>query len=239
MSRKYISQRATLLEGNKMSAVQELLLLPLALLVLQASLCRGACVEVDSNTEAVVNEGFKLGCISCKRRGEVKATASVDWYFMASDETEESLIYSYENKKPYIQDPRFEGRLAWNGSKKTNDLQEGSIYILNVTFNDTGIYKCIFTRILEYTYFEHPANSTKIIHMNVVSKLTRGLASILSEVMMYFTIIGLQVWLAIEMIYCYRKISAAGEEALRESAAEYLAIASESKDNCAAVQEAE
>ncbi|KAM6935296.1 sodium channel, voltage-gated, type I, beta a isoform 3-T4 [Lycodopsis pacificus] len=222
-----------------MSAVQELLLLPLALLVLQASLCRGACVEVDSNTEAVVNEGFKLGCISCKRRGEVKATASVDWYFMASDETEESLIYSYENKKPYIQDPRFEGRLAWNGSKKTNDLQEGSIYILNVTFNDTGIYKCIFTRILEYTYFEHPANSTKIIHMNVVSKLTRGLASILSEVMMYFTIIGLQVWLAIEMIYCYRKISAAGEEALRESAAEYLAIASESKDNCAAVQEAE
>ncbi|KAK9514199.1 hypothetical protein VZT92_027682 [Zoarces viviparus] len=222
-----------------MSAVQELLLLPLALLALQASLCRGACVEVDSNTEAVVNEGFKLGCISCKKRGEVKATASVDWYFMASDETEENPIYSYENKRAYIHDPRFEGRLAWNGSKKTNDLQEGSIYILNVTFNDTGTYRCIFTRILEYSNFEHPANSTKIIHMKVVPKLTRGLASILSEVMMYVTIIGLQVWLAIEMIYCYRKISAAGEEALRESAAEYLAIASESKDNCAAVQEAE
>ncbi|XDV33431.1 hypothetical protein PO909_003851 [Leuciscus waleckii] len=62
---------------------------------------------------------------------------------------------------------------------------------------------------------------------------TRGTASIVSEVMMYVTIIGLQLWLLVEMIYCYRKIAAAGEEALRASAAEYLAIASEGKDNCA------
>lgn len=47
---------------------------------------------------------------------------------------------------------------------------------------------------------------------------SRGTASIVSEVMMYVTIIGLQVWLLIEMIYCYKKISAAGEEALREAA---------------------
>ena len=47
---------------------------------------------------------------------------------------------------------------------------------------------------------------------------TRETASIVSEVMMYVSIIGLQVWLLIEMIYCYRKISAAGEEALREAA---------------------
>lgn len=47
---------------------------------------------------------------------------------------------------------------------------------------------------------------------------TRGMASIVSEVMMYVSIIGLQVWLLIEMIYCYRKIAAAGEEALREAA---------------------
>lgn len=51
-----------------------------------------------------------------------------------------------------------------------------------------------------------------------VSPVTRGMASILSEVMMYVSIIGLQLWLVVEMIYCYRKISAAGEEALRESA---------------------
>lgn len=51
-----------------------------------------------------------------------------------------------------------------------------------------------------------------------VSIATRGMASILSEVMMYVSIIGLQLWLLVEMVYCYRKISAAGEEALRESA---------------------
>ncbi|KAL7393974.1 hypothetical protein ABVT39_018658 [Epinephelus coioides] len=225
-----------------MSAVQELLLLlvvPLALLVLQASLCHGACVEVDSDTEAVANEGFKLGCISCKMRGEVPAKATVDWHFKASDETEFTHLYSYEEKKPYISDSRFFDRLDWNGSKHTDDLQDGSIYILNVTFNDTGTYQCTFSRTLMYPNYEFQTNATKIISVKVVPRLTRGLASILSEVMMYVSIIGLQVWLVVEMIYCYRKIAAAGEEALRESAAEYLAIASESKDNCAGVQVAE
>ncbi|XP_031723300.1 uncharacterized protein LOC116394386 isoform X1 [Anarrhichthys ocellatus] len=265
--RKDISQRATLLEGNnvcvcvltplrttsslrspvRMSAVQELLLLPLALLALQE-------VKVDNNTRSLVERHAEASvetarCRVRKKHLELQRLCAVEpawrwtqtqrpWSTKASNWAA-SPIYSYDNKRGDTNDPRFEGRLAWNGSKKTNDLQEGSIYILNVTFNDTGTYKCIFTRILEYSNFEHPANATKIIHMKVVPKLTRGLASILSEVMMYVTIIGLQVWLAIEMIYCYRKISAAGEEALRESAAEYLAIASESKDNCAAVQEAE
>ena len=47
----------------------------------------GACVEVDSDTEAVANEDFKLGCICCKKRAEVPATASVDWYYMAVPNT--------------------------------------------------------------------------------------------------------------------------------------------------------
>lgn len=204
-----------------MSAVQELLfllLLPLALLALQASLCHGACVEVDSDTEAVAHEGFKLGCISCKMRGEVPAVASVSWYFKASHEDEYSHIYNYEDKASEIVDERFYERLDWNGSKNTKDLQDGSIYILNVTFNDTGTYQCIFNRILIYPNYEFHTNATKTIIMNVVPRLTRGLASILSEVMMYVSIIGLQLWLVVEMIYCYRKIAAAGEEALRESA---------------------
>lgn len=49
-------------------------------------------MELDSDTEAVANEGFKLGCISCKMRGEVPATATVDWYFKASGETEFSHV---------------------------------------------------------------------------------------------------------------------------------------------------
>lgn len=175
-------------------------------------------MEVDSDTEAVANEGFKLGCISCKMRGEVPATASVNWYFKASDETEFSHLYTYEDTEGTITDPRFDQRLRWNGSKKTKDLQDGSIFILNVTYNDTGTYRCIFNRVLSYTHYEFETNTNKTIFMNVVPRLTRGMASILSEVMMYVSIIGLQLWLVVEMIYCYRKISAAGEEALRESA---------------------
>ncbi|KAM4735059.1 sodium channel, voltage-gated, type I, beta a isoform 2-T2 [Anableps anableps] len=194
-----------------------LLPLPLTLLALQATLCRGACVEVDSDTEAVASEGFKLGCISCKKRAEVPAIAVVTWYFKGSGEDDFSPLYEYENKRGLISDPRFDERLHWNGSKHTLDLQDGSIYILNVTYNDTGTYLCTFERILMYPNHQHVTNTTKLIHLHVVSKLTRGMASILSEVMMYVSIIGLQFWLVVEMIYCYRKIAAAGEEALRES----------------------
>ncbi|KAM3838468.1 sodium channel regulatory subunit beta-1-like [Diretmus argenteus] len=203
-----------------MFAVQ-VLLMPLALLALQASLCRGACVEVDSDTEAVENEGFKLGCISCKKRGEVAATATVDWYFKAQDETDYTHIYTYADESGEVFDDRFFGRLDWNGSKRTRDLQDGSIYLLNVTHNDTGTYRCFFSRNLIFNLrveYEFQTITTKTVVLNVVPRRTRGLASIVAEVMMYVTIIGLQIWLVVEMIYCYRKIAAAGEEALRESA---------------------
>ncbi|XP_020508181.1 sodium channel, voltage-gated, type I, beta a [Labrus bergylta] len=219
-----------------------LLLLPLAFLALQASLCHGACVEVDSDTEAEVDSGFKLGCISCKRRGEVSAEAYVEWEFKPFNDSEPIPIYRYvdvENKEFLDSTLGFENRLEWRGSNNTKDLQDGSIYIHNVTFNDSGTYICTFYRTLKYNNYNFQTNRTKNIFLTVVPKLTRGLASILSEVMMYASIIGLQLWLVVEMIYCYRKIAAAGEEALRESAAEYLAIASESKDNCAGEQVAE
>nr|XP_004571160.1 sodium channel subunit beta-1 [Maylandia zebra]XP_012780083.1 sodium channel subunit beta-1 [Maylandia zebra] len=223
-----------------MSAVMELLLLlPLVLLALEAPLCHGACVEVDSDTEAVISDGFKLGCIYCKMRGEVDATATVKWSFKGSGDSDFSDLYIYEDARGEIIDPRFYERLAWNGSKHTTDLQDGSIYILNVTYNDTGTYKCKFSRTLKYSNYDYEKTIEKNITINVVARLTRGMASILSEVMMYVSIIGLQFWLLVEMIYCYRKISAAGEEALRESAEEYLAIASESKDNRAGAQVAE
>ncbi|XP_016339143.1 sodium channel subunit beta-1-like [Sinocyclocheilus anshuiensis] len=184
---------------------------------LQAWLCHGACVEVDSDTEAVMGRGFKLGCISCKMRGEVLASATVDWWFMAKGESEFAYIYSYADMTGYIMDDRFDERLAWNGSKKTRDVQDGSIYILNVTFNDTGTYRCFFDRTLVFSNYEYRTSATTFISINVVGKATRGIASILSEIMMYVSIIGLQLWLVVEMVYCYRKIAAAGEEALRES----------------------
>ncbi|XP_026861113.2 sodium channel, voltage-gated, type I, beta a isoform X2 [Electrophorus electricus] len=201
-----------------MSAVQ-LLWMPVVLCVMQGRLSNGACVEVDSDTEAVVGHGFKLGCISCKMRGEVQASATVDWWFMAKGESEFSHIYSYIDMTGMVNDERFLDRLNWMGSKNTFDLQDGSIYILNVTLNDTGTYRCYFDRTLTFNYYEFRTNINKTITLNVVPKATRGTASILSEVMMYVSIIGLQLWLLVEMVYCYRKIAAAGEEALRESAA--------------------
>lgn len=144
----------------------------LVLVAIRAWLCSGACVEVDSDTEAVVNEGFKLGCISCKMRGEVQAEASVEWYFRASGETEFTELYYYKDKRGEIQDlQRFEDRLAWHGSKNTLDLQDGSIYIRNVTYNDTGTYRCVFLRTLIYSNnFEYEANASKTVHLHVVPK---------------------------------------------------------------------
>ncbi|XP_037549310.1 sodium channel, voltage-gated, type I, beta b [Nematolebias whitei] len=197
----------------------------------------GACAEVDSDTEAVAGRGFKLGCISCKRRSEVEGAATVEWYFRPKGESDFLQIYSYDENGATIENELFMDRIDWNGSKRSNDIQDASIYLLNVTFNDSGTYRCFFYRVLFYDNYEYKDVIDKVVHLTVVAKATRGTASIVSEVMMYVSIIGLQVWLLIEMIYCYRKIAAAGEEALREAAnAEYLAIASESKDNCAGVQ---
>lgn len=48
-------------------------------------------MELEPDTEAVANEGFKLGCISCKMRSEVRAVASVTWSFKGQD-----MEYSYD-----------------------------------------------------------------------------------------------------------------------------------------------
>ncbi|CAM4640957.1 unnamed protein product [Leuciscus chuanchicus] len=214
------------------------LLLLCVFFMISVSVCSGACAEVDSDTEAVAGREFKLGCISCKMRLEVEATATVDWHFRAHGQDEFIHIYSYDGQESNIIDERFQDRIKWQGSK-SYDLQDASVDLLNVTFNDSGDYQCTFNRILTYQHYEYSTTVNKLVHLTVVAIATRKTASIVSEVMMYVTIIGLQLWLLVEMIYCYRKIAAAGEEALRASAAEYLAIASEGKDNCAGVQVAE
>ncbi|KAI3358125.1 hypothetical protein L3Q82_003129 [Scortum barcoo] len=195
-----------------------LLLLSLFFTILAVDQCHGACAEVDSDTEAVAGQGFKLGCISCKRRSEVEGSATVEWYFRAKGDADFIHIYTYNENGPTIESDNFMDRVDWNGSKRSNDIQDASIYLLNVTFNDSGTYRCFFNRILFYDNYEYNTVVSKVVHLTVVAKATRGTASIVSEVMMYVSIIGLQVWLLIEMIYCYRKIAAAGEEALREAA---------------------
>lgn len=79
-------------------------------------------------------------------------------------------LYNYSNEVGEVFDPRFYDRLHWNGSKDTEDLQDGSIYILNVTFNDTGTYFCMFDRILMYTNLKYPSSANKTIVLNVVPR---------------------------------------------------------------------
>uniref|UniRef100_A0A3P9PRA6 Sodium channel regulatory subunit beta-3 n=1 Tax=Poecilia reticulata TaxID=8081 RepID=A0A3P9PRA6_POERE len=183
-----------------------------------AGLCRGACVEVDSDTEAVANEGFKLGCISCKMRAEVPAKAVVTWGFRGADDQEGSVL-----------DPRFEERLDWNGSKNTEDLQDGSIYILNVTFNDTGTYECTFRRTLIYTNYNFENSTTKQIRLRVVPKRKNRDVQPAAELQPEILV---QIQILIQIQICF-------SPSLCPCRAEYLAVASESKENCGAVQEAE
>lgn len=57
-------------------------------IIFEVSWGDAACAEVDSDTEAVAGRGFKLGCISCKRRSEVDSTSTVEWFFRPKGEVE-------------------------------------------------------------------------------------------------------------------------------------------------------
>ncbi|XP_016417814.1 sodium channel subunit beta-1-like isoform X2 [Sinocyclocheilus rhinocerous] len=146
------------------------LLLLCVFCALSVSLCSGACAEVDSDTEAVAGKSFKLGCISCKMRGEVEATATVDWMFRARGEADFVHIYSYDGEACSIIDERFQDRVEWHGSRNTLDLQDASVDLLNVTFDDSGAYHCIFNRVLGYKHYEFSTIASKVVHLTVVGK---------------------------------------------------------------------
>lgn len=77
-------------------------------------------------------------------------------------------FYSYEDAIEETIGTRFYGRLRWKGSNNTKDLQDGSIYINKVTFNDTGTYLCIFHRILMYPNYQFKTNTSKSFILTVV-----------------------------------------------------------------------
>ncbi|KAG8433691.1 hypothetical protein GDO86_012154 [Hymenochirus boettgeri] len=198
--------------------------------------CWGGCVEVDSETEAVLGREFKIRCISCKKRGETKAVTFVEWFFRQSKDEPFKIIYFYQKSNRDIKDSRFEDLVKWNGSSNTEDLQDMSIVITNVTYEHQGEYMCRVNRTLEFETHYYNTNDTKFVTITVVAKANRDVASIVSEIMMYVLIVVLTIWLVAEMIYCYKKIAAAGEEAALENASDYLAITAETKDNCLGVQ---
>lgn len=206
------------------------------LCLMTVSSCWAGCVEVDAESEAVLNHEFKIRCISCKKRGETKAYTFVEWFFKEKGREEFDRIYKYAYQNEEVLDERFMGRLLWNGSKNTEDIQDMSIVISNVSYSHHGDYICKVNRTLNFDNHDYNTNVTKHVHITVVAKGNRDIASIVSEIMMYVLIVVLTIWLVAEMIYCYRKIAAAGEEAVPENASDYLAITTEGKDNCLGVQ---
>ncbi|KAM9851624.1 sodium channel regulatory subunit beta-1 [Aulostomus maculatus] len=211
---------------------QWLLLVVISLCVSQ---CHGGCSEVDSLTKAVVGERFLLGCISCKRREEVPARATVDWHFKPLEEEEFRYIFHYDHPSAFILHEDFMDRLNWKGTQDS-DIQAGAISITNVTFEDAGTYRCTFHRTLLLPL--HIVNVTveKEVELSVVAVASQGLTAVISEIMMYVLIVVLQLWLIVVLVYCYKKTSDEHEAWEARKALKAQAELLESKDPCDGVQ---
>ncbi|XP_070399303.1 sodium channel regulatory subunit beta-3 isoform X3 [Nothobranchius furzeri] len=112
-------------------------------------LSKPVCVEVPSDTEAVLGDFMRLTCISCMPREEVKAKTSVDWYFTPKSEnnsTNDKLhIFRFENEKPSVVDEHFSNRLVWNGS---HDMQDN--FTLDVKKKASTDAAAIYSQIMMY-----------------------------------------------------------------------------------------
>ncbi|XP_013860717.1 sodium channel regulatory subunit beta-3 isoform X3 [Austrofundulus limnaeus] len=182
----------------------------LVLLFFLVHLSRPVCVDVLSDTEAVLGTSKKLTCISCMLREEVKAKTYVSWFYMREKNTSNKThIYQYNYTYPVEVDGPFLGRLAWNGSQ---DLQDVSISILNVTYSDRGIYECHIHREFDFGFFNHKVSVTKTIELEVKEKASKDPTAFYSQIMMYVLLVFLTFWLLVEMVYCYRKISKSDEQ---------------------------
>uniref|UniRef100_A0A667WN07 Sodium channel regulatory subunit beta-3 n=1 Tax=Myripristis murdjan TaxID=586833 RepID=A0A667WN07_9TELE len=197
--------------------------------------CHGGCSEVDSMTEAVAGENFLLGCISCKIREEVSAKATVDWYFKPLGEEEFRHIFHYDHPRASVLHEDFSSRLDWHGTEDP-DIQVGAIYVHNITFNDTGTYRCTFQRTLFLPQADQRVTVEKDVELSVVTVASRELAAVISEIMMFVLIIGLQLWLIGILVYCYKKISAEHDAREARKALKAQAELLESKDSCDGVQ---
>ncbi|KAI4537682.1 hypothetical protein MG293_012545 [Ovis ammon polii] len=230
----------------------------LTLKIETVGICFPVCVEVPSETEAVQGNPMKLRCISCMKREEVEATTVVEWFYRPEG-GKDFLIYEYRNGHQEVESP-FQGRLQWNGSKDLQDvsitvlnvtLNDSGLYTCNVSrefefeahrpFVKTT--RLIPLRVTEEGHDAVPPQVQRTESVDLghvphtcadfyITQAGEDFTSVVSEIMMYILLVFLTLWLLIEMIYCYRKVSKA-EEAAQENASDYLAIPSENKENSA------
>lgn len=163
------------------------------------------------------------------QREEVYAITNVEWYYEPTNGIgNRSLIYEFVAGKHTKPKSQFERRLQWIGSK---DLQDVSLILHNVTITDSGKFVCQVNRTLHYEAHQHSVQTSLEISLIVTEVASEDFTSVLSEIMMYILLAFLTLWLLVEIVYCYRKISKA-EEVTQESVTDYLAIPSENKENC-------
>ncbi|XP_014325281.1 sodium channel subunit beta-1-like [Xiphophorus maculatus] len=202
---------------------------------LLAPRCHAGCAEVDPMTEAVAGEGFLLNCISCKKREEVSARATVDWHFKRPDDHEFTQIFHYKHPKAEVLHEDFSDRLQWQGTLN-DDIQIGAVFIQNVTFNDSGTYRCTFSRTLLLPLQPENVVVEKEVELTVVAAANRELTAVISEIVMYVLIVVLQLWLILVMVYCYKKIWNEHEAREAKKALEAEGSLLESKDHCDGMQ---
>ncbi|KAK7882554.1 hypothetical protein WMY93_028728 [Mugilogobius chulae] len=205
-------------------------LLTITCMLCLVRLSHEVCVDVPSETEAVLGQSMRLTCIDCMKREEVKVRTSVDWYYRPNETSSRIPIYKNQDGKRESLDSPLKGRLLWNGS---HDMQDLSLRIQNVSFTDSGFYQCRVYREFQFDYFTPTASTIKNISLTVIEKASEDPTAIYSEIMMYVLLVFLTFWLLVEMVYCYRKISKSDEQA-QDTATNYLAIPSEQKDSTAA-----
>ncbi|GCB73563.1 hypothetical protein scyTo_0002642 [Scyliorhinus torazame] len=142
--------------------------------------CWFVCVEVPSDTEALHGTNMKLTCISCMRREEVNTDTMVEWTYISIDGKEIS-IYEYNGEPRELKGP-YQGRILWNGSK---DLQDVSITIVNVSLNDSGLYRCTIKRHFNYEMHRPSVTEVKEVQLTVHEDALEDFTSYISEIMMY------------------------------------------------------
>uniref|UniRef100_A0A3B3TXG4 Si:ch211-225p5.8 n=1 Tax=Poecilia latipinna TaxID=48699 RepID=A0A3B3TXG4_9TELE len=138
-------------------------------------------------------------------------------------------IFHYEHPNANILHEDFSDRLQWQGTLN-DDVQIGAVYVQNVTFNDSGTYRCTFRRTLFLPLQPENVVVEKEVELTVVA------AAVISEIVMYVLIVVLQLWLILVMVYCYKKIWDEHEAREAKKALEAEGSLLESKDPCDGVQ---
>nr|XP_020455870.1 sodium channel subunit beta-3 isoform X2 [Monopterus albus] len=182
------------------------------LLIFVVHVSQPVCVDAPSDTEAILGEPMKLICVACLKREEVKAKTRVDWYYTPNKENgpaHKTHIFKYEYGTPTELNGTFKGRLFWNGSQ---DLQDVSIRLINVTYNDSGFYECQVFRKFEFEFYSPSTTIFRNFTLTVKEKASVDPTALYSEIMMYVLLVFLTLWLLVEMVYCYRKISKSDEQ---------------------------